>query len=188
MVNWYWYKIEFISKGVFPVNEIIKIDKDKLNSYWVSIPTLDSYYCNKYEPLASPLDERIKAIKDLDNYGYNIWINIAPLFLWNLTDVGWKTIYTFQTGLKEIKDLLDWIKNLKHLRLETLRWRNKIKNVFTKEMKQEVRTFFNWVIENRWIKRYFLDLEDNIIDENMDANKKVKIYKDETRKKKQKIN
>ncbi len=185
LVNSYDYRIEFLTKWLFPVEKIIKADVNKLNSYWISIPTLDFEYSKKFENQSAPIEQRIENMKELDKNWYNIWINIAPLFLWKLEDKNWNVVYEFKTGLKEIFTFLDSIKNLKHLRFEILRGKNDLQNNLSIKEKGEIEKLLKDYVKKRAIKRYFLDLGDNIIDDDMDANKKTWYLSDETRKKKQ---
>lgn len=189
MVNWHWYRIEFISKWIFPVDEIMKIDTEKVNCYWFSVPTLDFDYSDKFEPLASPIRERIESAKKLDEAWFKIWVNIAPLFLWKLINKNKEVKYEFKTWVWEIYDFLNWFTNIHQLRIETLRWRNNLKNEISMDELKEVEEMFYKVIKEKNISRYFLDLGFNKQSADMDFCPKANLFHDEAREKlKQKIN
>lgn len=190
MINSYGYKVELITKWLIPVEEIQKVDPNRLNSYCISVPTLDFEYTQKFEPKTSPIEERIKRIKQLDELWYDIWINIAPLFLWELKTKTWKTIYKFKTWAKEIYEFLSWFKNLKHLRIETLRGKNPFQNEISQKELEEIEKVFYKIVEEKWVKRFFLDLWFNKLTDDMEFIKNsTDIYFDEKRAElKQKIN
>jgi DNA repair photolyase len=64
-----------LTKGILP-DELIKLPR--INSYGVTLISLDENYRKKVEPGAAPYQERIDALKKLHNAGCNTWVSIEP--------------------------------------------------------------------------------------------------------------
>lgn len=181
MVNSYGYRVELLTKWLIPVEEIMKIDTQKLNSYGISVPTVDFDYSDRFEPLTSPIRDRIEAIKKINDAGYNIWINIAPAFLWNLINKKWEIVYKFKTWIPELYNFLNQFKSIHHLRIETLRWNNPFKNEISIDVLEETERMFYKIIDEKKIPRYFLDLWFNQQTNDMDFVPNPKIYEAQQR-------
>ncbi len=65
-----------LTKGVYPVG-IIK-DLSPSNEYGITIVSLDEGFRKSYEPYASSFEERIAALRCLQERGFKTWVSIEP--------------------------------------------------------------------------------------------------------------
>jgi DNA repair photolyase len=75
-----------ISKGLYPESLIYDPLISKENEYGVSVVSLSDDFRKKYEPNASPIDYRIKALKRLHDAGLKTWVSMEPYPTPNIID------------------------------------------------------------------------------------------------------
>lgn len=64
-----------LTKGVLP-KELATTSK--INSYGITIVSLDEGFREKFEPNSAPYSERINSLKYLHDKGYKTWVSIEP--------------------------------------------------------------------------------------------------------------
>lgn len=67
-----------ISKGLYPEELVDKEKYHPENEYGSTIVSLDDDFQKKFEPFASPLKERVKALKKLHDAGLRTWVSMEP--------------------------------------------------------------------------------------------------------------
>lgn len=72
-----------LTKGILP-EELASTDK--INSYGITLISLDEDYRRKYEPGSATYTERINSLKYLHEQGYNTWVSIEPYPTPNIID------------------------------------------------------------------------------------------------------
>lgn len=65
-----------LTKGVYPSGRIN--DPGKINSYGITLVSIDENFRKKYEPGAASIEERILALKQLYDLGYKTWVSMEP--------------------------------------------------------------------------------------------------------------
>jgi DNA repair photolyase len=65
-----------LTKGVYPVGRIN--DPDKINSYGITLVSIDKGFRKKYEPGAAGIEEKISSLKQLHDLGYKTWVSMEP--------------------------------------------------------------------------------------------------------------
>jgi len=78
-----------LTKGILPKELSAQSD---INTYGITLISLDECYRESMEPGAAPYQERIKALKDLHDSGCKTWVSIEPyptpnLIVQNIDDV-----------------------------------------------------------------------------------------------------
>lgn len=64
-----------LTKGILPK----ELDStEKINTYGITLISLDENYRNKYEQNSAPYTERIQSLKYLHSKGYKTWVSIEP--------------------------------------------------------------------------------------------------------------
>ena len=77
-----------LTKGLYPVvriNESIN-DPGKINSYGITLVSIDESFRKKYEPAAVGIEERISALKQLHDLGFKTWVSMEPYPTPNIID------------------------------------------------------------------------------------------------------
>ncbi len=69
-------KCTVLTKGVFPVNELINLNKD--NSFGITLISLNEKFRKKIEPGSAPYRMRIEYLKRLHDSGFKTWVSIEP--------------------------------------------------------------------------------------------------------------
>jgi DNA repair photolyase len=67
--------VTVLTKGVLPLN-LSTLSRE--NEYGITLVSLDEKFREKYEPGAAPLEERLRALRDLKSQGCRTWISIEP--------------------------------------------------------------------------------------------------------------
>lgn len=75
MLNASGIKCSALTKGLLPA-ELADLSKD--NEYGITLVSLDEEYREKFEPNASPYQDRIYSLKVLHEKGHNTWVSIEP--------------------------------------------------------------------------------------------------------------
>jgi len=75
-----------ISKGLYPESLIYDPLISKENEYGISVVSLSDDFRKKYEPNASPIDYRIKALKRFHDAGLKTWVSMEPYPTPNIID------------------------------------------------------------------------------------------------------
>jgi len=75
IINSYNIPCTALTKGVLP-NELATTSK--INSYGITLISLDENYRREYEPYSAPYIERINSLKYLHDKGYKTWVSIEP--------------------------------------------------------------------------------------------------------------
>lgn len=63
-----------LTKGVYLVDRIK--DPGKINSYGITLVSIDENFRKKYEPSAAGIEERISALKQLHDSGFKTWVSM----------------------------------------------------------------------------------------------------------------
>jgi DNA repair photolyase len=66
----------FLTKGVYPVGRLH--DLDRRNRYGITLVTLSDTFRARFEPYASPIRERLAALREIHAGGLNTWVCIEP--------------------------------------------------------------------------------------------------------------
>ena len=64
-----------LTKGVLPK---VLASTNKINSYGITLISLNENYRKNYEPYSAPYEDRINSLKYLHNKGYRTWVSIEP--------------------------------------------------------------------------------------------------------------
>lgn len=75
LINSYNIPCNILTKGILP-DELL--NTDKMNSYGITLVSLDEKFREKYEPGSALYDDRIASLKKLHDYGYRTWVSIEP--------------------------------------------------------------------------------------------------------------
>ncbi len=77
-LNRYSIKSVIISKGIYPkvLSDTSRFNPD--NEYGSTLVSLNDDFQSKYEPFASPIKDRVKALKNLHDAGLRTWISMEP--------------------------------------------------------------------------------------------------------------
>lgn len=75
LLNSYKIPCTALTKGILP-KELA--NTDKINSYGITLISLNENYRKKYEPNSAPYNERINSLWYLHNKGYKTWVSIEP--------------------------------------------------------------------------------------------------------------
>jgi len=67
-----------ISKGIYPIQLIDKEIYGHQNEYGSTIVSLSEDFRKRFEPNASPINSRIKALKKLHDSGLKTWVSMEP--------------------------------------------------------------------------------------------------------------
>lgn len=78
-----------LTKGTLP-KELISTDK--INSYGITLISLNEDFRKEYEPNSAPYLERIDSLKHLHNSGFNTWVSIEPYPTPNIIEQDFKEI------------------------------------------------------------------------------------------------
>jgi len=68
-------KCVILTKGILP--DYLS-STSKINEYGITLVSLNEQFKRKYEPFASPYEDRIKALKKLHKKGFITWVSIEP--------------------------------------------------------------------------------------------------------------
>lgn len=74
-VNRYGLPCTALTKGILPDQ---LLETSKLNSYGITLISLDESYREKYEAGSAPYFDRISALKKLHDNGFKTWVSIEP--------------------------------------------------------------------------------------------------------------
>ena len=75
LINSYNIPCNILTKGILP-KELL--NTDKINSYGITLVSLNEKFREKYEPGTSKYKERIESLRVLHNAGFKTWISIEP--------------------------------------------------------------------------------------------------------------
>jgi DNA repair photolyase len=82
-INDFGIKCSVLTKGILPV-ELSEFSK--LNSYGITLISLDENFRNKMEPCSAPYMARIESLRKLKEKGFNTWVSIEPYPTPNIID------------------------------------------------------------------------------------------------------
>jgi DNA repair photolyase len=82
-INDFGIKCSVLTKGVLPV-ELSNFSN--LNSYGITLISLDENFRNKMEPYSAPYMARIESLRKLTDKGFNTWVSIEPYPTPNIID------------------------------------------------------------------------------------------------------
>jgi DNA repair photolyase len=66
----------FLTKGTYPVRRLEGLDSR--NSYGITLVTLSEHFRRRFEPYASPIPERLAALREIHRRGLRTWVCIEP--------------------------------------------------------------------------------------------------------------
>lgn len=89
LINSYNIPCIILTKGVLP-DELF--NTNKINSYGITLVSLDEKFRKKYEPRSSKYKDRIKSLKKLHDLGFKTWVSIEPYPTPNIIDQDLKGI------------------------------------------------------------------------------------------------
>lgn len=75
LINSYNIPCNILTKGILP-DELL--NTDKINSYGITLVSLDEKFRKKYETGSSKYSERIESLKKLHSAGFKTWVSIEP--------------------------------------------------------------------------------------------------------------
>lgn len=71
-----------LTKGIYPVTKINSsffiYDPGKINSYGITLVSINEDFRKKYEPGAAGIEDRILSLKQLHDLGYKTWVSMEP--------------------------------------------------------------------------------------------------------------
>lgn len=82
-VNSYNIPCTALTKGILP--ELVKTTS-KMNSFGITLISLDENFRSNYEPGSAKYTERIESLKKVHNNGYKTWVSIEPYPTPNIID------------------------------------------------------------------------------------------------------
>lgn len=126
-------KCTALTKGIFPVNELIKTSKE--NSFGITLISLNEDFRKKIEPGSAPYVKRIEALKLLHNNGFKTWVSIEP----------YPTPNIINQDLNEILDSISFVDKIIFGRLHYNKLSTSYTNhkIFYNELADEVIDFCN---------------------------------------------
>jgi len=78
--------VTILTKGILPYEKISDICGHEINSYGISLSSLDEEFRECYEPFASPIKNRLAALKHLSSNYLKTWVCIEPYPTPNIYD------------------------------------------------------------------------------------------------------
>lgn len=75
LINSFNIPCNILTKGILP-DELLSTSK--INTYGITLVSLDEKFREKYEPGASPYEDRVSALRKLHDSGYKTWVSIEP--------------------------------------------------------------------------------------------------------------
>lgn len=73
--NSHGIRCSVLTKGILP-DELVELSKE--NQYGITVVSLDDNFTKEFEPGASPISDRIAALRRLHNAGCYTWVSIEP--------------------------------------------------------------------------------------------------------------
>ncbi len=74
-INSYNIPCTVLTKGILPDQ---LLETDRINSYGITLISLNEQYREEFEPGAAPYSDRIDALKKMHNNGFKTWVSIEP--------------------------------------------------------------------------------------------------------------
>lgn len=89
-LNSYGIPCTALTKGILPR----ELDStEKINSYGITLISLNESYRKYYEPNSAPYEARIESLKYLHNKGYRTWVSIEPYPTPNIIEQDFEKIF-----------------------------------------------------------------------------------------------
>jgi DNA repair photolyase len=114
-----------LTKGVFPPS---LVESSKLNSYGITLISLNESYREKYEPGSAKYSERISSLRNLHENGYRTWVSIEPYPTPNIIN-------------QDLSSILDAIKFVDRIIFGRLNYNSKVTEYKT------FQTFYNSLVD-----------------------------------------
>ncbi|WP_022670416.1 three-Cys-motif partner protein TcmP [Hippea alviniae] len=128
-------RVTTLTKGFYPIEEIVKSDLLKSNEYGITLVSLNQEFKVRFEPYSAPYEKRIESLYGLHKAGLKTWVSIEPYPTPNL-----------DYSAKNIEKLLEKIKFVDKLVFGKINYNTQSKHFeenedFYKEISQKVINF-----------------------------------------------